>query len=147
MRGVGDQRADVENHRRGRAALHALAIDVEPHSKLLRIGDFVGGDQPRPEGTEGRAALALDPLAAAALELIGAFGDVVADAVPSDVVQRIALADIAGACADHDRQFDFPIGLFGPLGIITSSFGPTMQDGALVKRIGSFGIAMPNSAA
>ena len=32
-------------------------------------------------------------------------------------------------------------------GMITSSFGPTMQEGALLKRIGSGGIGAPVSLA
>ena len=34
-----------------------------------------------------------------------------------------------------------------PRGMMTSSFGPTMQDGALLNRIGSGGIGAPVSAA
>jgi len=37
--------------------------------------------------------------------------------------------------------------LVEPFGMMTSSFGPTMQFGALLKRIGSFGISAPVSAA
>src|ERR1700722_6621574 len=37
--------------------------------------------------------------------------------------------------------------LVEPLGIMTSSFGPTTQDRALLKRTGSLGTGMPDSAA
>ena len=37
--------------------------------------------------------------------------------------------------------------LLDSFGIMVSSLGPTMQEGALLKMIGSFGIGMPASAA
>ena len=46
--------------------LPRLAVDPQPQAEALRVGDLVGGDQPRAERVEGLAALALGPLAAAA---------------------------------------------------------------------------------
>ena len=65
---VADQMRDAEHHRARVAALHALAVDVEPHVERLRIGHFVARHQIRPDRAEGVAALAVVPLAAA-LEL------------------------------------------------------------------------------
>src|SRR5882724_12928284 len=94
---AGGQRADVrqirhqllyaEDHRAGIAGLLALAVDVEPHSQILRILDFVRGHEPGAEWRKGVEALALRPLAAM-LELPFALGDVVADEVTGDMVQR-----------------------------------------------------------
>src|SRR5208337_4261909 len=94
LRDVGDEGFCAENHGRGRAALHALAVDVQPHVELLRVLDLVGRDQPRPQWAEGRAALALHPLARA-LDLERTLGDVVAYAVAGDVLERLGLAHIA----------------------------------------------------
>src|SRR6187431_853510 len=58
---VGDQLGDAEDHGRGAAVLHPLAVDLEPHRQRLRIGDLVCGDHPRADRAEGVAALALVP--------------------------------------------------------------------------------------
>lgn len=52
--------------------------------------------------------LALGPLAAALL-LEVAFGDVVADAIARDVVQRVGFRDIFRAGADDGGDLDFPV--------------------------------------
>src|SRR3546814_7031559 len=36
---------------------------------------------------------------------------VIDDAIARDVAERVGLADIGGGAADHDAEFDFPIGL------------------------------------
>ena len=70
------------------AGLLALAVDVEPHLQLLQVGDLVLGDEPGAERAERVVRLALGPLAEA-LDLEIALGDVVADAVAGDMVQRV----------------------------------------------------------
>ena len=62
---VADELGDAEDHRLGRAVLAAVAVDLEPHVEVLRVGDFVVGDEPGADRAEGVAALALVPLAAA----------------------------------------------------------------------------------
>src|SRR4051812_19318784 len=101
LRAVPDDVRDIEDHRPGVAALALLAVHVEPHVKRLDVLDLVLGDEPGPERAEGLAALALGPLAAA-LDLELPLGDVVADAVAGDDVERVLLREIAGARADHD---------------------------------------------
>ena len=107
---IADQVGDAEDHRLGVAGLHALAVDVEEHVEVLHVVDLVGGDQPRPERAEGRAALALGPLAAA-LDLELALGHVVADGVAGDMGQRLGFVDVAAALADDDGKLDLPVGL------------------------------------
>src|SRR5215472_6063426 len=79
-RHIGDALRQGEDHGRGVAGLAALAVDVEPQAELLHIRDFILGDQPGAEWTEGVVRLTLGPLAAAFL-LEVTLGDVVADAV------------------------------------------------------------------
>ena len=90
-------------------SLPPLAIHIEPERQVLRVGDFVGGDEPGSERTEGRAALALGP-GAAALELIFALREIVADAIAGDELQGFVRAHIRCAVADDDGELDFPIG-------------------------------------
>ena len=100
---------------RGGAVLAALAVDFEPEFQVLRVGDFVLGDEPGAERAEGVAAFAFGPLAAAVF-LERALGDVVGDAVAGDVVEGVGLAHVLGLLADDDAELDFPVGLRGAAG-------------------------------
>src|SRR5690606_37898161 len=72
--------------------------------------NLVTGDQPWPERTERVAALALGPLSRA-LDLEGALGNVVRDAVAGDVVESFSLRDIFCRAPDHHGEFHLPVGL------------------------------------
>jgi hypothetical protein len=50
---------------------------------------------------------------AAALLLEIALGDVVADAVAGNVIERVSFGDVFGAGADDRGDFDFPVELLG----------------------------------
>ena len=102
----------LEDHGLGRAVLAPRAVHVQPHGKIRGIADFIGRDQPGTQRAKSIAALALVPLAAA-LELEGAFGQIVDDAVPGDVPGGIRLADVARHAADHHAELDFPVHLGG----------------------------------
>lgn len=52
--------------------------------------------------------------------------DVVADAISHYVRRCIFLGKAGGPATDHDGKFDLPVG--EPLGMTTTSSGPTMQD-------------------
>src|SRR5580658_4034097 len=99
LRAAPDDVAAVEDHGRGVAALALLAVDVEPHGKLLRVLDLVLGDEPRAKRAEAFAALALGPLPGA-LDLKHALGHVVGEAIAGDHVKRAVLRQIAAAPAD-----------------------------------------------
>src|SRR5690606_29818064 len=94
----------------GVAVLETLAVHVQPHAQVLRVGDFVGRHQPGADGTEGIATLALVP-GAAALHLVFALGHIVHHAIAGDIIQGLVLAHIARLAADDHAQLDFPVGL------------------------------------
>src|SRR5262249_55530938 len=96
---VGEEIFAVEDHGRGRAGLHALAVDVEPHRERLRPRHLVLGHEPRAERSESLAALALGPLPGA-FELKGALRYVVGDAIAGDVIECVLLRDVTRARAD-----------------------------------------------
>src|SRR5829696_5834954 len=110
VRDVRHDLRDVEDHGLGRAVLHTLAVHVEPHGEVLRIRDLVLGHEPGSKRTEGRAALALGP-GAAALDLKLTLRDVVADAIAGYEIERLVGPDIGCPLADHDGQLHLPIGL------------------------------------
>ncbi|RMS89983.1 hypothetical protein ALP57_200100 [Pseudomonas coronafaciens pv. oryzae] len=99
-----------ENQRAGIALLVAMAIDLKPQVKRVRVGDLIAGHQPRAKRAEGIEALALVPCAAA-LELPFALGHIIDHAVASDVLHCIGFVDVTPALAYHDAHFHFPVGL------------------------------------
>src|SRR5262245_31279898 len=86
LRAVPDQVLAVEDHGLRIASLTFFAVDVEPHVEILRVLDFILGDEPRSDRSEGLAAFALVPLAAAPLDLENALGHVVAQEITGDRV-------------------------------------------------------------
>ena len=68
-----------------------MAVDLEPHAKVLRIGDFVPGHKPRPDRPERIGRLAFDPLPGP-LGLEFAFGHIVDHAIARHVIERIGEA-------------------------------------------------------
>src|SRR5262245_57629344 len=87
-----------------------FAVDGRPHVELLRLRDLVGGGQPRPDGRERVGALALGRRAAA-LHLKRALGDVVDDAVSSNVLESVGLADVPDVATDDGSQLHFVVEL------------------------------------
>jgi hypothetical protein len=112
---VAHDLGDVEDHGLGVAGLHALAVEVQPHRELLRVGHLVARHQPGAEGAEGVAALALVP-GAAALDLVLALAHVVDDAIAGHVVERALLRDVARLGADHHAELHLPVALDRVLG-------------------------------
>src|SRR5690348_2447735 len=108
MADIGDDGWHAEYHLCGVAILHPLAVDVGPEAQLLRIGNFVGRDQPRSERREAVRALAFGRTAAT-LALESPFGDVVHQRIAGDVIQRLVLGDVARLATDYHRELDFPI--------------------------------------
>ena len=82
----------------------------------MRVGHFVGGNEPRTQRPERLARLALQPLPVA-LHLEAAFGHVVANAIPSHIGHGVFFFDVARTFAHHERDLQFPIHAIGALGI------------------------------
>src|SRR6266699_1724155 len=110
LRHVGNALRHREDHGRGRSPLATLAVDVEPHRQFLHVRNLVLGDKPRTERAEGVMRLALGPLALT-FDLEIALGDVVADAIAGNVIERVGLGDVFGAGADDRGDFNFPVEL------------------------------------
>src|SRR5580698_9362896 len=107
---VPDEVRDPEDHGARGPILPLAPVDREPQPQKLRVGHFVGGDQPRPQRVERLARFAEVPLRRQ-VELEGPFRHVVADCVARDAGQRfLGRAEVAGGGADDDAQFDFPVG-------------------------------------
>src|SRR5262249_47936128 len=90
---IGHELPHAEDHVGGLAALARLTVDIGPHLELLRITDFVGGHEPRPDRCKRVAALALRRRSAV-FHLKRALGKVVDDAIAGDVLHRVRLADV-----------------------------------------------------
>src|SRR6266851_856078 len=103
----------TEDHGLRVASLALLTIDVEPHAQVLRVLHFVLRDEPRSDRAERFAALAFIPLAAAALDLKHALGDVIRQKITGDGVLRFILGEIARALADNDTELHFPVQFSG----------------------------------
>src|SRR5262249_19314748 len=65
----------------------------------------------RTDRSEGLAALALVPLAAAALDLEDALGHIVAKEIAGNGVLRLVACEITCALADDDAELDLPVEL------------------------------------
>ena len=92
-------------------ALAKLAVDVAAQLQVLRVGCLVRGHDPRPD-----RAVRVERLAhheGLRMELPVARGDVVGDEIAEYVVQRVVLADLLRAGADHHPQLDLVIELLG----------------------------------
>ena len=93
----------------GRRHLALLAVHVEPHLEILRVLDFVTGDEPRPDRPEGLAAFAFIPLSARAVDLKATLRHVIRQEIARDRAHRLASVEIACALADHDAEFDLVV--------------------------------------
>src|SRR5262245_12394630 len=113
LRAIPNQVLAAEAHGLGVAPLPLLAVDVEPHVQILRILDFVLGDEPWPNRSKGLAAFALVPLATASLDLKDAFGYIVAEEIACDGVSCLVLCEITSPLSDHDAKLDLPVELAG----------------------------------
>src|SRR5664280_1661123 len=90
LRAIPDDMLAIEDHVAGVAVLALFAVDVRPYREVLRVLDFVLGDEPGTERAEGLGALALaDGLPV--LQLESALRYVIADAIAGDDVQGFFL--------------------------------------------------------
>ena len=106
---------DAEDHGLGRSILELMAVDLEPHVQVLRVGNFIFGNEPRADRAECVGALPFYPLAGP-FELEGALGEIVHHAIAGHVVQRFGFLDVFRFFADDYAEFDFPVGFDGIAG-------------------------------
>ena len=91
-----------------------LAVDAQLHREVVRVGDLVGRDDPRPERAERVDRLAEREDARAHLAPLDvAGGDVVEDDVAADVVGRLLGREPLPGLPDHDRELELVVELLG----------------------------------
>src|SRR6516225_7464198 len=95
-----DQLAAIVDQLLGTAVLLELAVDGNLKRHVVRIGNFVGGHQPRPEHGIGVDRFAKAPV------LGTARGHVQPDGVSDHVIERLLARDIAALLAEDDRKLD-----------------------------------------
>src|SRR4051794_3410863 len=83
----------IEDHRACAAALHALAVHIEPHVKVVHVAHFIFGHEVWAHRTKGIEALALIPLPAA-LKLIVPLRYVINNTITRDIVQGFVDTDV-----------------------------------------------------
>ena len=117
--------SDPEVHVGGVRLLQHPLADVARDVEDLRVGDLVGGDDPRPHRAERVEGLAARPLAVAELQV--ARRDVVDARVAEDVVEGIADVDAAGPPADDHAELGLVVHLRCQGGI-PADVGPGPDD-------------------
>lgn len=108
---VGDDEVNGEDELRGAGILHGVAVESELDAEVVRVLDFIGGDEFGPEGGEGIEGFAGEPLLAGLVELPIARGDVMADGVAGDACEGMLLGDAACAFADDGDELGLVINL------------------------------------
>ena len=113
-----DERGDVEDHVAGVGVLHLDAVDEGLQAEVLRVFDFAGEGEGLGEWAEGVEGLAAVELAARAVFLPPAGGDVVGGDVAQDAVEGAVEGDVAdgagvlgGGWADDDAELGFEVDL------------------------------------
>src|SRR5690606_17817159 len=96
-------------------ALHRLTVEGEGQLDLGDI-EFIARDEIGPERGRVVDALALEPLTTMTTLQV-ALGNVVAEAIAKDVVERFSLGYRAAALADNDGDFRLIIPLGGDMRI------------------------------
>lgn len=97
--------------------LNRLAIQARADLQRLGVLDDLAAHNPRAVRRPAVEALAQGPLAAAALDLPVAVGDVVPDGVAQDVVQGLRLGDVGAGLADDGDELAFVVEAFRHLGL------------------------------
>ena len=79
------------------------------HLQVVGVVEFVGGDQEGAGGAEPGKRLAHAHLRQLSEQLGGAFGEVLAQRQPRDIVPALFGADVKRSAAHHDYQLDLPV--------------------------------------
>ena len=89
--------------------MHGLAVQPQTNAKLVRIGNFILGDQHRADRGKSIKRFADHPLLAIFFELPVASRDVVPDGITRDIVHGVFFRDFAAGFADHNDQLGFVV--------------------------------------
>src|ERR1700741_5113269 len=89
---ITHQRRNTEYHRFGGTGLAADTVNLEPELKVLGIGHFVLGHQPRTDWAEAVESFAFVP-SWSPLYLVLTFRDVIHHAITRHVIQRLRFGD------------------------------------------------------
>ena len=108
LRHMADDLRDIKDHIISLGMLAHLAINAKPKRQIVRVGNFIFSDDPRPDRPEARGRFAFDPLAAA-VNLKRTFRDIINHAIPGDRIHGVSFADIGCLSANDDAQFNFPV--------------------------------------
>ena len=108
---VSDQVRNGEDEVARVGVLQLFAVDGQPDVQVVRVGDFIQGDDARAHGREGVEALADGPLGGG--HLIIARADVVQDGVAEHVVAPVRRTDVAAALADDEGELGLVVGFGG----------------------------------
>ena len=87
------------------------SIDECANGERIGIGNFVTGDQTRAEGSKSIETFGAAPLTAAPPFLPVAGADIIGASVAEDMIERVALGNIAAGPADDHGQFAFVVHL------------------------------------
>jgi len=101
----------VEDHIIGVPVLHGFTVEQSADSEGVGVGDYVAGDEDGAERAKRIEAFALAPLAATAVALPVAGGDVVCAGIAENVVEGIGAGDVFTALANDDGEFAFVVDL------------------------------------
>jgi len=88
-----------------------LAVDAGAHNQIVRIGNFIWGDQRRTDRVAAIKVLALGgtepPSHFSGLDVAG--GEVVENRVTADVIASVLLLDVASLFAQKNAALKFPV--------------------------------------
>ena len=102
-----DAARDFVRHVAGVVVLHQRAVHPEPHLQIVRVLNFVGGDEIRTHGREGGARLHLIKRVAGGRQTARRSVDEVD--VAENIFHRLGRGHVGGALADHQRELRFAL--------------------------------------
>ena len=113
LRGVGEDRRQVEEHVRGRLVLPGDPVVPQGDAQVRRVADELGGHQVGTRGQERGGVLGGEPVRADRLEVPAVHqrpgGDVVADRVAGHVVEGVLAGQVPGRLADDRGELKLPV--------------------------------------
>ena len=111
---VGEDFRDFHRHLAGVGSLARFTIYAQFHRKIVRIGNFIGSDDPWSERTKSINSLTKAEHSGFHLATLNiARGDVVEDHIAADMIVRLFGSEVLAASFQHDSQFELVIQFLG----------------------------------